>query len=96
MWYFITITCIGIDVSKTEQFIKECIIAKRFNHPNILNLIGVSYKEGESLMILPFMCNGDVKSFVKSKRGDILEVKEFPEVGSYSHCNVLNTLYVAT
>ena len=77
-----------------DQFIKECIIAKRFNHHNILNLIGVSYIKGESvpLMILPFMCNGDVKSFVKSKRGDILEVTEFPEVGSYSHCNVLNTL----
>ena len=71
-----------------DQFIKECIIAKRFNHPNILNLVGVSYIQGESvpLMILPFMHNGDVKSFVKSKRGNILEVTEFPEVLSHSHC----------
>ena len=74
---------VAIDASKTEQFIKECIIAKRFNHPNILNLIGVSYIKGESpLMILPFMCNGDVKSFVKSKRGNILEVIKYPEVGT--------------
>ena len=76
-----------------DQFIQECIIAKRFNHPNILNLIGVSYKEEEAvpLMILPFMHNGDVKSFVKSKRGNILEVTEYPEVCTYlhsfSHCN---------
>lgn len=60
---------IAVDNFKTVQFIKECIIAKRFNHPNILGLIGISYIEDEALplMILPFMHNGDVKSFVKSK-----------------------------
>ena len=79
---FITITCTVVaDVSNVDQFIQECIIAKRFNHPNILNLIGVSYKEGEAvpLMILPFMHNGDVQSFVQSKRGNI-DVTEYPEV----------------
>ena len=70
------------DASKTEQFIKECITAKLFNHPNVLGLIGVSYIKGEAvpLMILPFMCNGDVKSFMKSKRINVLEVTEYPEV----------------
>ena len=68
-------------------------MAKRFNHPNILNLIGVSYakEEGIPLMILPFMHNGDVKSFVKSKRGNTLEVTEFPEVCSYNLYNILST-----
>ena len=61
-------------------------MAKRFNHPNILGLTGVSYIEGEGipLMILPFMHNGDVKSFVKSKRGNALEVIEFPEVAMHT------------
>ena len=61
-------------------------MAKRFNHPNILSLIGVSYieEEGIPLMILPFMHNGDVKSFVKSKRGNALEVTEFPEVAMHT------------
>ena len=36
-------------------------------------------------MILPFMHNGDVKSFVKSKRNDVLEVNEFPEVKLQSY-----------
>ena len=31
-------------------------------------------------MILPFMQNGDVKTFVKSKRGNVLEVTEYPKV----------------
>ena len=88
---FITVIHVEVQASKTEQFIKECIIAKKFNHPNILNLIGVSFlKEGGMpMMILPFMHNGDVKSFVQSKRGNILEVTEYPEVRSCSHCNVL-------
>ena len=88
---FITVIHVVVDASKTEQFIKECIIAKKFNHPNVLNLIGVSFLKGGAvpLMILPFMHNGDVKSFVKSKRGNILEVTEYPEVRSCSHCNVL-------
>ena len=94
---FITVVHVAVDPSKTEQFIKECIVTKKFNHPNVLNLIGVSFLKGEAvpLMILPFMYNGDVKLFVKSKRGNILEVTEYPEVRSYSHCNVLYC-YIAT
>ena len=34
-------------------------------------------------MIMPFMHNGDVKSFVKSKRKNILEVTKFPEVTTH-------------
>ena len=70
------------NTSKTEQFIKECITARLFNHPNVLGLIGVSYIKGEAvpLMILPFMHNGDIKSFMKAKRGNVLEVTEYPEV----------------
>lgn len=86
---------IAVHNSKTEQFIKECIMAKRFNHPNILSLIGVSYIKGEAvpLMILPFMHNGDVKSFVKSKRNDVLEVTKFPDV-SYLHSCIHSNLTI--
>ncbi|XP_065919836.1 tyrosine-protein kinase receptor TYRO3-like isoform X4 [Dysidea avara] len=68
------------EIAKTEEFIKECIIAKQLDHPNVLGLIGVSIikREALPLMILPFMHNGDVKSFVKTKRGGVLEVNDFP------------------
>ena len=61
---------------------KECIFTKKFDHPNVLSLIGVSQikEEGIPLMVLPYMCNGDVKSFLQSKRGDAVEVVKFPEV----------------
>ena len=79
------LTCVFIsDAStlKTEEFLKECNTAKRFNHPNIISLIGICMfpEEGTPLMVLPYMHYGDVKSFVKSKRGNKIEVNEFPEV----------------
>ena len=82
----ITITTHAIitdaSILKTEEFLKECNIAKRFNHPNIISLIGVSEipEEGTPLMVLPYMHYGDVKSFVKSKRLNKIEAIEFPEV----------------
>ena len=71
-------------ILKTE-FLKECNTTKQFNHPNIISLIGVSEipEEGTPLMVLPYMHYGDVKSFVKSKRGNKIEVDEFPEVAVY-------------
>ena len=80
---------VAADTSKTEEFIKECITAKRFSHPNVMSLIGVSYikEEAVPLMILPFMYNGDVKSYVKSKRGNELKVTKFPKVVNVVSCN---------
>ena len=50
----------------------------------MLGLIGVSYSKEEGtgvpLMILPYMHNGDIKIFLKGKRGKTLEATEFPEV----------------
>ena len=72
----------AFDVSKTEEFANECITAKRFDHPNVLSLIGISFIKGEGtpLMITPFMYNGDVKSYLKAKRGTVLDATEFPKV----------------
>ena len=77
---------IDLSSSHTKEFIKECTIAQKFNHPNVLSLIGVSVvpKEAILLMVLPFMSHGDVKSFLKSKRGGKIEVNNFPEVNRSS------------
>ena len=74
----------AVDGSKIEEFIKECIITKKFHHSNVLGLIGVSYNREEGIgapvMVLPYMHNGDIKTFLKAKRGKILDATEFPEV----------------
>jgi len=71
---------------------KECITTKRFDHPNVLGLIGVSViqKEAIPLMILPYMHNGDVRSFVISKRKskNPLEMTDFPVVKNLVHMRI--------
>ena len=68
--------------STAEDFIKECNIANKFDHPNILSLIGVCIIPEESvpLMVMPYMHHGDIKSFMKSKRADNIKVENFPPV----------------
>ena len=65
-----------------QDFIKECNISKKFDHPNVLSLIGVSIilEEAIPLMVMPYMHHGDLKSYMKSKRGNKLEVSKFPQV----------------
>ena len=65
-----------------ESFIKECNIANKFDHPNVLSLIGVCIipEEDVPLMVMPYMHHGDIKSFVKSKRENNIKVEKYPSV----------------
>ena len=69
-----------------EKFIEECIITSKLDHPNLLSLIGVSINPEDATlhMIMSFMYHGDVKSFLKSKRGDMIEFDHFPMVCMYT------------
>ena len=51
-----------------ESFLKEGIVMKNFNHPHVLSLLGLclGYKK-EPMVILPFMANGDLRSYIKAK-----------------------------
>ena len=41
---------------------------KHFDHPNVLQLLGVCLKDGENpLVILPYMASGDLRNYVKNK-----------------------------
>ena len=78
--------------STAQDFIRECNISKTFDHPNVLSFIGVSImlEEATPLMVMSYMHHGDLKSFMKSKRGNNLIIVEFPlvklakELASYS------------
>ena len=74
-----------ISLSNAKQFIEECIVTSKFDHPNLLNLIGVSLNPDDVTihMIIPFMHHGDAKSFLKSARGAMIEFNHFPEVCTY-------------
>lgn len=52
-----------------EAFLKEGVIMKNFNHPHVLKLLGVCVNSQENpMVILPYMANGDLRSYVKDKK----------------------------
>ena len=57
---------------------------KKFNHPNVLPVLGVclesNHESGSPFMIMPFMLNGDLKSYLKSKRISPGCIDQLPEV----------------
>ena len=53
----------------TQTLIRECILMHRLAHPNIISLIGLCLDAGPSpYIILPFMENGSLLSYVKDNR----------------------------
>jgi len=68
------------------------------DHPNVLSLIGASIntEDGTLHMIMPFMHHGDLKSFLKSKGGNIIEHDHYPKVciKIASICSCIYIVYV--
>ena len=79
---FCVLVYVDISLSNVKTFIEECIVTSKLDHSNVLSLIGVSMntEDGTLHMIMPFMHHGDVKSFVKTKRGNMIDFDRFPEV----------------
>ena len=51
----------------------ESVKMKRFNHPNVINLLGVCVDAGPApYIIMPFMANGSLLSYLKQHRPDLM------------------------
>ena len=53
------------DVSQIEEFLEEALMMEEFKHPNIMSIIGISFIDNMPYVILPFMTNGDLRTYVK-------------------------------
>ena len=55
---------------QVEEFVSESAIMIDFDHPNVLGLLGVCFDtdNGLPLIVLPFMSNGDLKTYLQIKR----------------------------
>ncbi|CAH1796083.1 unnamed protein product, partial [Owenia fusiformis] len=51
-----------------SDFMKEALVMKDFEHPNVLNLIGVALDNDIPYVILPHMANKDLKSYVQNEK----------------------------
>ena len=46
---------------------------KQFNHPNVMNLIGVCLNAGPApYIVMPFMANGSLLSYLRKERPNLL------------------------
>lgn len=71
--YLFTVA-LELDNRIVEEFLKEALIMKKFNHPNVLNMIGISAHEEKPCVILPLMSNGDLKKYLSSKKSVCFEI----------------------
>ena len=57
---------------------------KRLSHPNVLSILGIclesNHDSGLPFMVLPYMANGDLKSYLKKRRKNVEYVNQLPEV----------------
>ena len=70
------------------ELVAETAIIKIFDHPNVLQLLGVCVDTNDDGMlkaVLPYMVNGDLSNFLKQKRIDPMNISEFANV-----CFILN------
>ena len=70
-----------------KDLVAESSIMKTFHHPNVLPLLGVciDYDDEDILkIVMPFMANGDLKTFLKDSRVSPNNTHEYPKV-----CNML-------
>ena len=74
------------------ELVAETAIMKIFDHPNVLQLLGVCVDSNDHEMlraVLPYMANGDLRNFLKQKRLDPANISEFANV-----CYFVYVIYI--
>ena len=52
-------------VKEVGAFLEEAVIMRDFDHENVLSLIGIVMKGSQPYVVLPYMANGDLKSYIR-------------------------------
>ncbi len=64
-----TLSAGSFNEDDTENLIRESVLMHKFDHHNVISLIGVCLDAGPSpYIILPFMENGSLLSYVKKNK----------------------------
>ena len=75
---------LDFSVEDFKAFLKESVAMIKFDHPNVLSILGVSldtdHQGGLPFIILPFMVNGDLKTYLKNKRLRSTDINHLPKV----------------
>ena len=70
----LVLSCLGFfDQNEINKIMEESVKMKQFNHPNVMNLIGVCTNAGPApYLVMPFMTNGSLLSYLKNERPNLL------------------------
>jgi len=71
-----------VSEDEVKGFFAESLIMKDFSHTHILGLLGMCLDSPDfsPCIVLPFMANGSMKDYLKSKRVHVMDVDTYPEV----------------
>ncbi len=70
---------------------------KRFNHPNVLGLIGVCVDAGEApYIVMPFMQNGSLLMYLRKERPNLTIAKNAGDESMVWSYRMLLTITTAT
>ena len=63
----------GDSPEEVQSFMWESVKMKMFDHPNVMNLLGVCLDAGPApYIVLPFMSGGDLLSHMKGRQGSLV------------------------
>jgi len=77
----------AVDLVAIRDLVEEATVMKRLDHPNVLPLLGVYVNPDDNddvfKIILPFMENGDLRSFLKLNRVEPTNTDQFSDVSTW-------------
>ena len=72
------------DQTEIDKIMEESLKMRKFNHPHVMDLIGVCLNAGPApCIVMPYMANGSLLSYLKRKRGSLV-IKEDADEDSVS------------
>ena len=70
----------SFDTDAVEQLVKESVQMKNFQHRNVMGMLGVCLDAGPApYLVLPYMTNGDLLSYLKTNREELVLSDEADE-----------------
>ena len=75
-----------------RSFLEESLIMKDFKHRHVLSLLGVCFNtpDHSPYIILPFMANGSVKTYLRANRVHPTNFDDCPVVSTCALLNIWN------
>ena len=93
-WILLLIEPLGFMQDElVKDLLKECVKMQEFDHPNVLKLLGVCLDGGPApYIIMPFMANGSLLSYLKHERDNLIlespNAEDMVLFGRFNvHCN---------